>query len=1071
MEQSPINWEALKPEIWQLYLVENKTLPEVAATIRARHKIRITDDQLEYKFKQWRFRKNLPPKVWKFVAHRISQRKRMGKNHSQVMCSNVLLPAKKVNKAIARYAKAQKESHSPFYFYDTFMAGSYAMASFQEYLRIFFVLNHSEHETGEVRQTTSLREHRDSSKQVLELLLFLLSNNTPGVVYWSQSLDYFTLSLLRQTSVLQSSLREMIASGQSSALALRDHLWAAALRILDTSAVQELLRAGVDTNKPISLKYLAARPPPTFQPSFAPVVTSGIALPLQVAICSRDKPMVDLLVSHGANLAEAVARTSLLEFASFKCPRGPRFSEGFLDQILHHHCEEITPKDWIQATHTFTRGGDVRSVGILMKFCCENMPPDEELQLEALIYAIRNGLDGFVHFFLDNGINVNALTRVNKSPLWEAVYVGRLDICNLLFEHGATAQPDRPDVPCPLQCAAYHGNFEIAQLLLSKGADVNRLHQLETCEVHGSWCVADKMQLGRTALESALYGQQPSMASMLLGVGAKLLGPELRIAIRQRLSSFTNQLLDRGLPCHNLLDDHESALEAAIITNQTAVANAILALRPHLYDPSALCAATHMTIMTGDLLMVELLLRRRSPRNSSSRQHPRRLTMEGTALAIAVYFGQVGVVELFLSHGIKSPICVFPHIMELASPKSIRYCPCEKHNESPVGVWSEEGGWWRNSLNLDSHTKVVSPLEAAVAGGWQPRILECLLTHNPDIAIDKSNLRPAFNMAIRGNHVDTVRRLLEAGVDVNQEAGRDSATELSYVYFQGSSHAYRPNTALQAAVGVGSQELVDLLISYGANVQASAAWYDGATALQLAAMQGLLGIAKTLLNHGASCNEEAAKPRGRTALEGAAEHGRLDMVQLLLSHGVETTGAHRVHFVNAVRLAAQNAHHAVMELLRNLRPWESEDEKLFHDHQNQEPNPSSGAFGRTFETSSPISGPQEMDEGGEALSISQWISSESQPTLSDEGPWQLVEMSDDFDAFAQGLTMDQIEDTEDHASGSSASNGTFDHFGLETPGTEVVSDEATFLCPETTFPTKTSELELGNFFPSFLQEL
>lgn len=62
------------------------------------------------------------------------------------------------------------------------------------------------------RQSNSLVQQRENSKEVLEILLFLLSNNTPGVVYWSHHLDLFTLSLLREPSALQTSLREMIDS-------------------------------------------------------------------------------------------------------------------------------------------------------------------------------------------------------------------------------------------------------------------------------------------------------------------------------------------------------------------------------------------------------------------------------------------------------------------------------------------------------------------------------------------------------------------------------------------------------------------------------------------------------------------------------------------------------------------------------------------------------------------------------------------------------------------------------------------------------------------------------------------
>jgi hypothetical protein len=40
-DQSPCDWEALKPEIKQLYLVENKSLMDVLTAIKAAHNIPI----------------------------------------------------------------------------------------------------------------------------------------------------------------------------------------------------------------------------------------------------------------------------------------------------------------------------------------------------------------------------------------------------------------------------------------------------------------------------------------------------------------------------------------------------------------------------------------------------------------------------------------------------------------------------------------------------------------------------------------------------------------------------------------------------------------------------------------------------------------------------------------------------------------------------------------------------------------------------------------------------------------------------------------------------------------------
>jgi len=941
-----------------------------------------------------------------------------------------------------------------------------------------------------VRQSKSLDQNRGNSKEVLELLLFLLSNNTPGVVYWSQRLDYFTLSLLRQKSVLQSSLKEMIASQQSSALALRDQLWAAALRVSDMPAVRELLKVGVDPNKPIALKYLSSRPIPTDESLQSSCTPRGTALPLQMAVYARDRDLADFLVAHGASWVEAMAKVSLLEFATFRPSSSPGLTSEFLDEILRHHSQDVTSEQWIQATQTFTRRGDVSSARLLLDFYRDSMLLTQNLRPEALIYAIRNRLDDLVHFFLEIGSDVNALDRVKKSALWEAVFVERTDICNLLLDKGATPQPERYDIPFPLQCAAYNGNMELVNLLISYGADINHLNLSDNCQVPHSWCITDRMYLGRTALEAALYGRQPRIALMLLECGADTLGSELMISIRQRLPSLVEHLLYAGIPLTDQPDDQESALEAAIVTNQVEIAQVILTLRPNLYEPSALCAATHMAMMTDDLSMIETLLERRLLYQSDFGQELSEL--EGTALAIAAFFGNLTIVNVLTSHGIKPPMCIFPSRMTLTSPQSILNSACEELDRSPIENWGEECGWWRSSHDADVYTTLISPLEAAIVGrdagtlslmlseGYRidedslsaaARIgylegLEMLLVNSPDMTQNQNNLRSAFYAAIQGCDVNIVQLFLRMGVDVNGELSGPDDPVRNSVYFQGSLHDYRPRTALQAAVGAGSPEVVDILLSHGADIHAPATGDAGATALQLAAMQGLLGIARKLLDRGASCNEDAPAPRGRAALEGAAEHGRLDMVQLLLSRGVETTGSHRIQFIRAIKYATRNAHHVVVDLLRNSRVWEDQDESLFRVECSEEPN----ALANTpaFHPGAPITIGNSKGKEKETMGLGGFTPAEvSQDPIERFSPQAIHDVTDG--GFLPNLMADWSPEIGDDASSASVPSTSF-HNETASAVSHAMNGESSSLYLRPMASSEEPDWKDGNWFHTFLQD-
>jgi len=96
---------------------------------------------------------------------------------------------------------------------------------------------------------------------------------------------------------------------------------------------------------------------------------------------------------------------------------------------------------------------------------------------------------------------------------------------------------------------------------------------------------------------------------------------------------------------------------------------------------------------------------------------------------------------------------------------------------------------------------------------------------------------------------------------------------------------------------------------------APAAGEGGVTALQAAAIRGHINIALLLIEREAAVNATPALKDGRTAIDGAAEHGRLDMVQMLLNAGAigDPFGQHG--FKNAIKLARENRHTVVVDLL------------------------------------------------------------------------------------------------------------------------------------------------------------
>jgi len=111
-------------------------------------------------------------------------------------------------------------------------------------------------------------------------------------------------------------------------------------------------------------------------------------------------------------------------------------------------------------------------------------------------------------------------------------------------------------------------------------------------------------------------------------------------------------------------------------------------------------------------------------------------------------------------------------------------------------------------------------------------------------------------------HLDTVRRLLDQGADINAKGNTGA-------------------TALMMACWWGHADIVRLLLDRGANVNARG--LDGYTALMEAARYGRFEIAELLLERGAHVNSKTAM--GKTARTFAKEKGHAQLEELLLDYG------------------------------------------------------------------------------------------------------------------------------------------------------------------------------------------
>jgi uncharacterized protein len=146
--------------------------------------------------------------------------------------------------------------------------------------------------------------------------------------------------------------------------------------------------------------------------------------------------------------------------------------------------------------------------------------------------------------------------------------------------------------------------------------------------------------------------------------------------------------------------------------------------------------------------------------------------------------------------------------------------------------------------------------------------------------------------AARGADIDEVRKLIEAGSDVNAPEA------------DGTS-------ALLWAAHQGSPELVTLLLKAGAD--ANAANNFGVTPLLEASRYGDAGTIKALLDGGADVATAARE--GETPLMAAARAGNAAAVQLLVERGADVNAVETLQEQTALMWAAAEGHLEVVDVL------------------------------------------------------------------------------------------------------------------------------------------------------------
>ncbi|KAK0649751.1 hypothetical protein B0T16DRAFT_136478 [Cercophora newfieldiana] len=176
--------------------------------------------------------------------------------------------------------------------------------------------------------------------------------------------------------------------------------------------------------------------------------------------------------------------------------------------------------------------------------------------------------------------------------------------------------------------------------------------------------------------------------------------------------------------------------------------------------------------------------------------------------------------------------------------------------------------------------------------------------------------KTALTIAVERGRFDIVKFLLECGANINMaelsEPVKTGNTRLARLLLEyGYPTFYPVGYWLNLAVDLGSLELCDLFLEYGANVNSQD--MKGSTALLQAAWQGRKAIVDMLLREGASVHVICKS--GQTALYKASGQGYEDITRRLLDCGARPNEGRGADGETALFKAVSKGHLGVARLL------------------------------------------------------------------------------------------------------------------------------------------------------------
>ena len=513
-----------------------------------------------------------------------------------------------------------------------------------------------------------------------------------------------------------------------------------------------------------------------------------------------------------------------------------------------------------------------------------------------LHYAAVLNLPGLAATLLDGGTDPNVATKHDHELLSQ-----RLQEVLLAFGRDTFGSTKRLG-PTPLHLAARGGSYDVARLLIERGADVNARDL--TGGGQGDW----------TVLHYAVWFDAIDLARLVLDHGAVVDMKDsagrtaLYYAAEKNAEAAARLLIGRGADVVAVTDDGQTPLHRAAWANATVVARLLIdeGADVHIRDSSGGWTPLHVAAERGAEGVTRLLIGRGADVSAVADDGQ-------TPLHRAAWANATVLARLLIDEGAEV------HIRDSYGWTALHMAA--RYNSAEVaGMLIARG--------VD--------ISGRVQNGWTPLhvaaqhkaadVARLLLREGVDVNMQSTeeSVAPLHIAAAHDAH-EVVQLLIDEGANIWSKSER-GLTPLDYAMWKESRSSaallvdreYDGQTLLHTKASDGSYEDVKLLLDFGADVNARNS--SGDTPLMLAIRSTREAALKfhLLISHGADVN--ARNSSEVTPLYLAIGVSDLAMMDLLISHGADVNA--RYDGNTALHFVMDSIAHGVFSSNKRERFWQ-----------------------------------------------------------------------------------------------------------------------------------------------------